>query len=63
LVIFGPNTLRRDAIKLLSAVLQLLASAPSEFVEFGVHDDKFFFIRADDDAATITYGCLLSEGE
>lgn len=44
-------------------VMQLLASAPSEFVEFGVHDDKFFFIRADDDAATITYGCLLSEGE
>jgi hypothetical protein len=28
--------------------MSLLALAPSEFIEFGVHQDRFFFIRAED---------------
>jgi hypothetical protein len=42
-------------------VLSLLALVPCEFIEFGVEQDKFFFIRAEDETAKITYGGMLSE--
>jgi hypothetical protein len=44
-----------------SVAMSLLALAPSEFIEFGVHQDRFFFIRAEDETSKITYGCILSE--
>lgn len=46
-----------------SVILSLLANVPCEFIEFGIHADKFFFIRAEDETTKITYGGLLSEAQ
>jgi hypothetical protein len=44
-----------------SVAMSLLALVPSEFIEFGVHQERFFFIRAEDETSKITYGCIVSE--
>lgn len=46
-----------------AVILSLLGNVPCEYVEFGSHEDKFFFIRAEDEQTKITYGGLLSEAQ
>lgn len=41
--------------------LSLLSNAPSEFIELGTHDNRFFFIRAEDETRKITYIGALSQ--
>jgi hypothetical protein len=40
-------------------LLALLAIAPGEFVDLGAHDNRFLFIRAEDESSKATYASLL----
>lgn len=44
-----------------SVCLSLLYNVPSEYIELGIHNDNFFFIKVEDEEFQIVYGCLLSE--
>jgi hypothetical protein len=44
-----------------AVALSLLANSPSEYIELGVHDNRFFFIRAEDETSKITYIGALSQ--
>lgn len=40
-------------------LLSLLIKAPGDYIEIGAHDDKFIFIRAEDESSKATYASLL----
>jgi hypothetical protein len=44
-----------------TVLLEIIGKAESEFIEFGVHADRFFFVRAEGEVLKTTYGCMLSE--